>query len=218
MASTNPYDPPPSPTHGDSDANITYAAVGRAIIKWEAVEVDLATLFMSLIGGNLGQLGAIRRAYGSVLTFRGRKEMIEAVKETFFAAYRDKVLEADLKKHLDLCANYSPRRNEIAHGIVQPHPDFEHPNKFTWVLMPSEYATNKRRLNKLPDDLHEKLRAEGHVFQPFKTTPKYLYSSVEIDFLGQRFDDLVPPTSKLIRRVLKARIVAQQPGLPEKPA
>jgi hypothetical protein len=43
MAS-KPWDDPPHPKRGDKKADLTYAAVGRALTQWEYLETKLAEL------------------------------------------------------------------------------------------------------------------------------------------------------------------------------
>jgi hypothetical protein len=78
----------------------------------------MATLFARFIGVQTDTLPATR-AYGSVLTFRGRAEMVEAASEAYFFSTPDSELEPELNEVLKEARNYATRRNEIAHGIVR---------------------------------------------------------------------------------------------------
>ena len=114
----NPWDIPPFPTIGDMEEDTVYASVGRALSSWELFECRLSRIFSGLTGRINGTSPAMR-AYGAVLTFRGRAEMIEAASEVYFLENPHQTLPGDLKAILERARKYSPRRNEIAHVIVQ---------------------------------------------------------------------------------------------------
>src|SRR5438093_592088 len=116
MAVRKPWDIPPIPKRGDSEENITFESVGRALTGWEIFEIELSRLFSSLTGTGDGTIASIR-AYGSVLTFRGRAEMIEAAASVHFSLLPDKDFEKAMKDLLTAGARYAARRNEIAHGV-----------------------------------------------------------------------------------------------------
>jgi hypothetical protein len=113
----HPWDVPPFPDKGDPKPDMTYAAVGRALSQWEKFEGELSELFAVFAGGVPTSLPAVR-AYGSIQTFRGRADMIEAAAEGFFVVFPNDDLAGRIGKLLERARNYSPRRNEIAHGVV----------------------------------------------------------------------------------------------------
>jgi hypothetical protein len=174
MNPNNPWDRPPPVIVGDVDNNITYAAVGRALSNWEAFEGYMSLIFSVIVGAGHDSLAA-SRAYGSVVSFNGRHEMLVAAAEAYFSNYTDANLQISLAAILKEAKLASPRRNEIAHGIVQPisggHPSI------TYALVPAYYATNKRNLDR---------------------SPKYAYSSVEIMSFGHKFNGLAEPASDFL--------------------
>ena len=116
-----PWQVPDPPAAGDPDSDITFCAVGKALSQWEWFEGNLSLAFSYLIGSGYGNLAA-QRAYGSVLGFYGRAGMIERAAEVYFKYNRN----SDLEFALDLLLissrdRLSGRRNDIAHGIVQPY-------------------------------------------------------------------------------------------------
>jgi hypothetical protein len=77
----NPWDIPPSPPIGDIDGDAISIAVGRALTSWEYVEEAYADIFSVLVGAHQSadpEIIPALRAYGAVITSRGRAEMIEA--------------------------------------------------------------------------------------------------------------------------------------------
>jgi len=165
---------------GDPDPYITFGAVGAALTDWERFEGHLALIFTALIG--LGdEAHAARRAYGTIAAFQGRAGMVRAAAEAYFDEHPDPDLQKDLADLLNTASRASARRNEIAHGVVQPID----PSKtvFTggrYTLVPAYYATNKR-------DLRHQAR--------------YSYAAVEIQRFARQFDELVEPALALLDRI-----------------
>jgi hypothetical protein len=119
---TNPWDIPPRRAHGDIDENTLFAAIGRALTEWEQVEAACAEIFAVLVSvsrKSSHQAPAIR-AYGTVISFRSRCEMLQAAATAYFHTRKNK--EAIFKKQLNAimkeCLAFAARRNEIAHGRV----------------------------------------------------------------------------------------------------
>jgi hypothetical protein len=102
---------------GDPDPNKIFQAMGSALNSWEIAEVAFAYLFSDLAHPT-GYGTAARRAYGSVIAARGRREMISAAAETFFHLFPDKELEREFDEYLAIYQKAMARRNEIAHGVV----------------------------------------------------------------------------------------------------
>jgi hypothetical protein len=199
----HPWDIPPFPEKGAETEDITFTAVGRALSGWETFEEALAALFAIFVGA---RSYAGIRAYGSVLTFRGRSDMIKAAAQTYFLEKPNPPLQAKLRSLQNLADKYSPRRNEIAHGIVRQYFMVTAEHRGTgYVLCPSDYSTNKTALTFLT--------AGMPVGQPIRfIAPGYAYSSAEIDAFGQRFRELepvvVPIRAELIRLLLRAESIA----------
>src|SRR5262249_42861906 len=133
-----------------------------------------------LLGTGYGNLSALR-AYGSITTFRGRAEMLQSSSEVYFIYNQDEALENEITAILKLANSHlSARRNEIAHGIVQPYFTPLSDGTMTpsgFVLYPAYYATRKRRL---PETIP--LTAD--------IKPSYIYSSVEINCFKDQFETL----------------------------
>jgi len=174
MNPNNPWERPAPVAVGDADNNTTYAAVGRALSNWERLEGYLSLIFSAMVGPGEEPLAA-SRAYGSVASFIGRNEMLWAAAEAYLSLHPDALLQASLETILKEAKKASPRRNEIAHGIVQPLMAMD--RSITWALVPAYYATNKRNLDR---------------------SPKYAFSSIEIMGFGHKFNELADPTEQLL--------------------
>jgi hypothetical protein len=119
--------------------------MSQTLTAWEEFEHNFAYLFSAFVGTDTDELPA-SRAYGAVLTFKGRAEMVGAAAEAFFflvpvdpvAAQTQQTLRNDIlgapgsakgiRKTtglIDEATQLAGRRNEIAHGIVR---QLWHPN------------------------------------------------------------------------------------------
>lgn len=176
-----------------------YLSVGRALSDWESLEHELATYFAFFATNGADEDMAARRAYGSAIAFRARYEMLLAAAEVFFLDSPDGELAPRFHDLVNEIAKFSPRRNEIAHGIVRlvgKPMDANEAAKidlrklslddFGYALFPSEYSTNKNKLA-LSD------KREGH-----HRSPRYLYSSKEIDKYGKHFRRLETAATQLM--------------------
>jgi hypothetical protein len=186
-----PWDVPPPPLSGDIDAKTLYAAIGIALTKWGHVEAALAQIFACLVTSQVPEPAS--RAYGSLQSFRGQKEMIEAAAEAFFFVYPDTIarLKAPLHDLLAEVAGFSSRRNEIAHGVVQENSgNMPYRRGFFglsapvigpvgFVLRASDHATKKTKLEK-----------GGSILTPISYLPDYVYSSAEVLSFASHFDRL----------------------------
>lgn len=97
QSSRPPWDRPgrDEPIVGDADPSNIYLAVGLALDTWESLEEELALIFASLIGSD--DPIASMRAYGSVITSRGRNEMISAAAEAYFSDAPNATLQTTFK-------------------------------------------------------------------------------------------------------------------------
>jgi hypothetical protein len=76
MQNMETWDIPQFPSHGDSNADWTYAAVGRAMSEWEQLELYLARLYAKFLG--IPPIEAIARPeYTRVAISRERARVIE---------------------------------------------------------------------------------------------------------------------------------------------
>jgi hypothetical protein len=181
----SPWDVPPHAEVGDASEDITFASVGRALTKWEEFEVMFASLFATLVGTDGNTAPAIR-AYGSVIAFRGRADLVRNAAEVHFMLFPDERLEKRFSAFINqLTKHAAARRNEIAHGIVKPYASMVDgkPTR-TFALFPPYYAANKNELERI------EVRDGGH--QVTWHTAKYIYSSIEINKFADGFRALVP--------------------------
>ena len=181
----------------ESDPDALYLSIGRALSEWERMEVLLSHYFAFFCGGR-DNLSA-RRAYGSVIAFSGRSSMLKKAAEAHFHLNRGHKMEATFLALTDRADKFSPRRNEIAHGIVavigfKAEKAESDPTKRIeqllrtqlWLLTPSEYAANKHILTNATEP--------ASVLDTFESDSaskrKYAYSTVEIDHYADQFTDL----------------------------
>ncbi len=112
----------PSP-RGDGDENAIFNAVGRALTEWEHVETACARLFAVFVSAHQRRTyhAPAVRAYGSVVSFKSRAEMLSAAAMAYFSKRTTKraAFEARFNEALKLYKAFSDRRNDIAHGCLQ---------------------------------------------------------------------------------------------------
>jgi hypothetical protein len=208
------WEAPEPPKQGDQKADTLYSAIGLALSNWSRLENTMAHIFISLVSDNDSEPAA--RAFGSVMTFRGRIEMIESAAEAYFFLYpEDFGIKKRLADWLDEAAKFSARRNEIAHGIVQentrpihslhlehhiaamhttvPHISPKYPLGF--VLRPTEATTNKTQMQK-----------GRTLFIPVNYVPDYVYSSVEVLAFAEHFERLRQLASRFALAIYGHRI------------
>lgn len=189
--SGQPWDVPKLPQKGDWNAERLYASIGRALSEWEELERGIASLFQSLLSPTLYALPA-QRAYGSIVTFRSRAEMVRAAGEAYFAGHPVAVsadstdsrfdsaaAKREFERIMKVALSLSNRRNEITHGIVGEYSTPNGPTKGV-ALHPPDF-TNKGRPLAIDD-----LRA-GRLRTP---RPAYAYTSKEIEYYTLQFQTL----------------------------
>jgi hypothetical protein len=176
----NPWDIPPKPTNAPDHPDELYAAVGKALSSWDGVESVLAEVFSLFLGtpifSNPLQEPGIR-AYGSVVSFNGRAEMLDAAAKAYFHSKKTPTAELEMKLRglLNECRQFSGRRNDIAHGRVEfllgaeydwwPQTDENH----CWLFLPGLLAAKRYSLN------HE---------------PLFIYTVRELAYFKDQFDQL----------------------------
>ena len=177
----------------DPTAEHVYTSVGKALSNWEELEHYLALYFGFFCGGDTS-LPAFR-AYGCVASSSGRADMLRAAAEAYFHVQPEHRMQDRFQEFLKLIGKYTPRRNEIAHGIVMPmiapplteprghYPDAieDYFSRRGWLLVPTEYATKKNILIPGADS----------------TGRRYAYSSVEITHYSDRFREMWNAALKL---------------------
>lgn len=159
---------PPIPKKGENNQERLYTSVGRALSAWEHFESLLAHLFSHLIGLDTDSLAA-RRAYGCVVSFSGRADMLTAAAEAYFDEHPDDEAERKLADLLKTAKRASGRRNDIAHGCALVFPRSFAKPAIGYCLVPGAYNTNRNNID------HE---------------PSYAYTCKEIDRFHQQFVDL----------------------------
>lgn len=169
----------------------------------------MANLFAGFMGAHSNSLPATR-AYGSVLTFRGRADMVDAASEAYFLENKNVDLEKEVDTILVEARGFAARRNEIAHGIVKNVQVGSKPplaaklqvpvmKSIGFAVVPSNYATNKVDLT------------GGHtLLTPVVPRPKYTYSSKEIYELSEKFDALSARVRDLAQRVFFHSMAAER--------
>jgi hypothetical protein len=179
---TNAWDRRPWPAQGDPDMDVLYASVGRALSQWERYEAHLALLFSAFVTGM--ETDIARRAYCAVRTFEGRAEMLKAASEAYFHTYPNFTLQDRFKDVLRDAKCYSPRRNDIAHGVLDHwQPESGSPrSRETWGLYPSAASFKDRSF--------------------VQNMPEYCYTSVEISYFYQKFNEITGPVSDVLGFVL----------------
>lgn len=192
---TNPWDRPPILEKGDRIRNSTYRSVGLALSNWEFYEFALGLIFRCV--ANADWDGPVDHAYGSIITHKGRVEMIQATAKVYFKRHPTgprKELTAVLDKAGKLCA----RRNEIAHGRVQR---FE--KRPGWYLLPSHFAINKHELLGVVEGTPSKF---GPGRAKTKRRPLYAYTSKQITGMATAFWDLGQEAAEIPPMLIHARI------------
>jgi hypothetical protein len=180
---------------GDRNPDAIYLAVGRALSKWEGVEVEMGTLFAVFTGGiEPWHYIPAARAYGSVISSNGRAEMMAQAAEAFFRHFEMEdrkhseeiePLKAEFKNITKAYNGWSSRRNDVAHGYVteSQHPDYhddQQPIISTYQLFPSHGSSRK---------------------WPIDWEPNYKYVAKEIDSFGVAFEALDERVSEYAARL-----------------
>lgn len=190
-----PWDRRPWPAIGDSELDITYAAVGRCLSSWERFEGILSLLFSAFVV-NMERDGA-RRAYSAVRTFEGRIEMLKAASEAYFHESPNDGWLTSFKTIFKTSKEFAARRNDIAHGVVQyfnlsSETEFRIPGG-GFALFPSYANFKDRSLSNEPD---------------------YCYTSVELDYFQKHFDGLQDAPTTLAGQII--HLAAGKRGSPGK--
>lgn len=186
MDPNDPWAIPPAATAGDPTNTILFTAVGQALSSWEWVEGHLGMLFGEFVAPGRPALAA-SRAYGIVSSSRGRADMLRQAADAYFSIHPDEAMQTAFKAQMNVLDRAAPRRNDIAHGIVQPF-DFGR-EASTWALYPSYYASARRKLD---------------------GTERYVMTAKDISRFGRQFADLQPPIIEIIDRVHERHV---RPGV-----
>jgi len=188
---------------GSPTAEAVYQAVGHALSIWEFTETQLSDLYLCFIDAYYGRPHGISprraalRAYGSVVSFASRSEIVETAGKAFFNERRrtlndreanTRVLEYEKNVSMELgpllkeLRIFCARRNEIAHGIVGGAKD-------RFYLSPSDFNPRKRPLT-------TKLRTQFE-------SAIYHYTADDIDHYRREFEKQAQKILDYIERVLR---------------
>jgi hypothetical protein len=171
---------PKIPAAGDEDEEALYSSVGRALSEWERFENLLAFLFAAFIIPKHDSEAA-RRAYGSVVSFGGRADLLKGAAGVYFRNFHHTVIEDEFDSLIKIARRASTQRNNIAHGVVLPFLIRQpHPKPMQFALFPSYYRTNKHDVHGMPD---------------------YAFSKAIIDRFREQFSKLQEPLISVARAV-----------------
>ncbi|HML06546.1 MAG TPA: hypothetical protein VK430_00255 [Xanthobacteraceae bacterium] len=145
-----PWDIPPRPSTYDKDPEELFAAVGGALSSWQYVEDAIASLFEAIVSdGDMlilsfaKSMSPAKRAYGSIVSFDARAEMVEAAADAFFHVHHHPRLHKRMRSIMQACRGWSARRNEIAHGKIGGAPtDLNY-----CALWPADSSTRKNEID-----------------------------------------------------------------------
>ena len=187
------------PDRGSNNEDIIFMGVGRALSAWERFEWQLAIVFGLLVSRDGDPLAA-RRAYGSVVSFRGRTDMVLAASRAAFWQEPGAEIHKELENHIIEAGRFSARRNEIAHGVVDMYdrgiPPFigGHPG---FALGPARYATNKI-----------KIKEARHALEAEHLAPGYAYSAPELAVFSEHFQRLCEDASRIVIKLFQHKRAA----------
>ena len=183
-----PWDRRPWPANGDRTPNDVYCMVGLMLSQWERYEMALSHLFSAFVSS--GDSYAPRRAYVAVRTFEGRAEMLRAASSAYFDENPDERLLNTFKDILRNAIQYSQRRNDVAHGVVDyfgAEESWGEESEFdngTFALYPSEANFKERTIF---------------------GKPSYCMTSIEIDYFFEKIYKLHRPAVNLAINISKRK-------------
>lgn len=139
-----PWEPTPWPDEGNAGHDEIFLAVGKALSHWELVETAIAGLFAAVIAGASAAppAGSAARAYISVANATSRIHMVRATLESWLEVWNDCPYGGDALNLLQECTEWTARRSEIAHGIVNRAFNTQ---TNAWFLFPSIYNVRTYR-------------------------------------------------------------------------
>jgi hypothetical protein len=196
FAMPNPWDVPPHTSTPNKDLTELHAAMGRCLTTWELVENDIAEIFAVFTGSNAPGSQPAIRAYGTIISFMSRAQMVEAAADAYFHLNPDQALSDEFWDIMKAAKGWAGRRNDVAHAIVVPMPSDPSPEGF--ALYPGLYNSKKWSMS--------------------GEEPAFTYSSVEIDGFGRQFDVLWKRTAALLLKLEKHSADTPQTEPPPQPA
>lgn len=175
---TFPWDRPKPPRQCDIDIRDTYAGVGLVLSTWEEVEVCLAHLYAEFKGARK-ELDVFRE-YGAPTIFSARLALLAKTACSYFHRNPNQAHEGRFGLLQEKCTKLSARRNDIAHGIVNPT-TFSHRNNpdtgmvdiigHQFCLVPPHYDPKRHSAH----DQEE---------------PEFAYAKADMEILSQAMWDL----------------------------
>lgn len=186
------WDRRPWPVKGNSDGNVLYASIGRALSQWERYESRLSILFAAFVAGDKKN-NAARRSYVAVRTFEGRAEMLRAASSSYFEESSNTEMQEAFRDILRTATSYSPRRNDVAHGVVD------------YFLAEDLYRAGKTGIFLSSENQYALYPSwASYRERDIKGAPSYCMSSVEIDYFFHEFTKIVKPVMELTSKLLSA--------------
>jgi hypothetical protein len=135
---------PANQNQGDATGEVVFTAVGQALSAWEAMEEEIARMFVTLVGGDMSSANPIRRAFGRVESSGTRRNMIFAAAEAYFGRHwDDRNVRLSFGRVLEAVSWASKRRDDVAHGIVKGIT--LDGTRYGWFLFPANYNTERTR-------------------------------------------------------------------------
>jgi hypothetical protein len=181
----NPWEVPPFPERGEEAPEPLYTAVGHALSTWELVEEELASLFALMVGQarRSPETQPAIRAYGAIVSFTSRADMLAAASKGFFLAWPNEAtmttFEEEFRELMKMASGWSGRRNDLAHGRV---------NTFTsikgYCLAPGLYNSKKNTVG---------------------NKPSYIYTATHVATFQRQFEFLFSLLRDYWYRLLEAR-------------
>jgi len=182
----NPWDPLPWPKIGEASPETLYAAMGEALSNWEDFDATLGAVFAAFVSDDPRPA---ERAYFAIRTFEGRLEMVRAASTAYFDARPNTQLQERLKELISSAKNFSERRNEIAHSTVDL---FRLEGERDPIIESRGYALFPTRASFRHRDV--------------ENTPRYCYTTPEINYFSEHFNCLVAPAADLCGLVSRDRL------------
>lgn len=195
--------PPPWPEIGTTSQEEIYAAVGRALDRWERTDSSFSTLFSVMVAPRELLSREASYVYSAVRAFEGRLSLVQAAGEAYFPKTPKLDFEGDFWSVCGRAKQLCGFRNNIAHGVV----DIFHPHRY-WEMGPfayiaevggfDEYAKSRTSVW-MPSFISDK--------RPYQGRPLYCYTPKEIDRFAALFETMTEQVNKLMFKV-NARSVA----------
>ena len=188
MPTSQPWDAPPFPQHGDDDHDTLFASIGRALTAWEDLKSFLAHLYSGISEKSLYDQKSIY-VYGTFPNVRVKVSEFRSSATRYFIKYPNQEIEATLCWILQNFEGWSQRRNDVAHGVVRSIDIAKDPQvsilgaSVSWCLVPPHF------------------KEEKHFFP---NSPARILTSIEINQFADAF-------WSILRRVFSLSLVVELP-------